>query len=88
MYPRRLMLAKVPPHGDEGGQVADFEESCIMWRKSTASSNSGCVECAVTDGSVLIRDSVNRGGPVLRVPAAAWSAFLTSLADDGSSGSV
>jgi hypothetical protein len=68
--------------------VADFEESCITWRKSTASANSGCVEFAVTGQSVLIRDSANRDGPVLRVPAAAWSAFLTSLADGDSSISV
>ncbi len=61
--------------------MVDFEESCITWRKSTASNSAGCVEFAVTDESVLIRDSVNPGGPVLRVSTAAWSAFLTSLAD-------
>jgi len=68
--------------------VADFEESSIRWRKSTASTNSGCVECAVTDESVLIRDSVNPDGPVLRVSTTAWSAFLTSLAGSDSSNSV
>ncbi len=68
--------------------MSDFEESRITWRKSSTSNSGNCVEFAVTDGSVLIRDSVNRGGPVLRVPAAAWLAFLTSLADGGSSGSV
>jgi hypothetical protein len=68
--------------------VADFEESRVTWRKSTASQNSGCVEFAVTDESVLIRDSANPGGPVLRVSTTAWSAFLTSLADGDSSSGV
>lgn len=67
--------------------MADFEESRVTWRKSTASTNSGCVELAVADESVLIRDSVNPGGPVLRVSTAAWSAFLTSLAGGDSSSS-
>jgi Domain of unknown function (DUF397) len=61
--------------------VADFEESCITWRKSTASNSGGCVEVAVAAESVLIRDSVFPDGPVLRVSTAAWSVFLTSLAD-------
>ena len=56
--------------------MADFEEPCIAWRKSTASSTGGCVEVAVVDGSVLIRDSVNPEGAVLELPLAAWSIFL------------
>ncbi len=57
--------------------MADFEEPCIAWRKSAASNSSGCVEVAVADGSVLVRDSANRDGRVLRISHAAWSAFLT-----------
>ena len=67
--------------------MADFKGACITWRKSTASNSGGCVEVAVADGSVLIRDSVNRDGPVLRVSTAAWSVLLTSLAASDSSGS-
>jgi hypothetical protein len=55
--------------------VADFEERRIAWRKSTASSTGNCVQVAVDDGSVLIRDSVSPR-VVLRLPPAAWSAFL------------
>lgn len=56
--------------------MADFEESCIAWHKSTASSSGACVQVAVVDESVLIRDSANPNGVVLRLPPAAWSAFL------------
>jgi hypothetical protein len=52
------------------------EKPCIAWRKSTASSTSGCVEVAAVGGWVLIRDSVRPDGVVLRLPLAAWSAFL------------
>ena len=56
--------------------MAEFEEPCVMWHRSTASGSSNCVEVATFDGSVLIRDSVNPDGMVLRLPPAAWSAFL------------
>jgi len=62
-----------------GDRVTDFEEPCIAWRKSTASNSGGCVEVAVLDGSVLIRDSMNRDGVVLRLSPAAWSSFLARV---------
>jgi hypothetical protein len=56
--------------------VAEFEEPCIAWRKSTASNSGGCLEVAAMDGSVLVRDSANRGGAVLTLSPAAWSDLL------------
>jgi hypothetical protein len=56
--------------------VADFEEPCIAWRKSTASNSGNCLEVAAVDGSVLVRDSANRGGAVLTLSPAAWSDLL------------
>jgi hypothetical protein len=56
--------------------VVDFDEPCIAWRKSTTSSTGQCVQVAVVDGSVLVRDSANPDGVVLSLPLAAWSAFL------------
>lgn len=50
------------------------------WRKSTHSggANQACVE--VADASaVLVRDTTNREGFMLSVPAAAWSAFLVTI---------
>jgi Domain of unknown function (DUF397) len=56
--------------------VTDFEEPRITWRKSTASNSGNCVEIAIVEGSVLIRDSANPDGGVLELRPAAWSAFL------------
>jgi hypothetical protein len=51
-----------------------------QWRKSTYSSNGGqCVEVAGTASGVAVRDTTNRIGSTLSVPAAAWIAFLASV---------
>jgi hypothetical protein len=52
------------------------------WRKSSYSGNGGmsCVEAASAPGAVLVRDTKNEGnGPVLRLPADAWTRFTRSL---------
>ncbi len=51
-----------------------------LWRKSSYSGNGGqnCVEVA-GDGAILIRDTRNRDGVTLSVPAEAWANFTASL---------
>ena len=48
------------------------------WRKSSYSNASAnCVEVAVADASVRVRDSKQHGrGPVLEFSPAEWAAFL------------
>ena len=50
------------------------------WRKSSYSGSNGgeCVEVAST-GSVLVRDTADRSGPVLTFTADAWRAFTTTI---------
>lgn len=50
------------------------------WRKSSYSGNGGqnCVEVA-GDGMILVRDTTDRDGVTLSVPAGAWQAFATGL---------
>jgi Domain of unknown function (DUF397) len=57
-----------------------MESMNSTWRKSSYSSANGgaCVEVATTD-AVLVRDTTDRGGFTLSVPAAAWTAFLTTV---------
>ena len=64
--------------GNNGGACVEV----ATWRKATYSGNNGtnCVEAGVAPhGHVLIRDTTNRDGTVLAVPAAAWSRFTASL---------
>ena len=50
------------------------------WRKSSYSGPNGgeCVEVATT-GAVLVRDTADRGGPMLTFTADAWRAFTAAI---------
>jgi len=64
-----------------GNSGADCVE-VATWRKATYSGNNGtnCVEAGATPhGHVLIRDTTNRDGTVLHIPAEAWFRFTASL---------
>jgi Domain of unknown function (DUF397) len=51
------------------------------WRKSSYSDGNGgaCVEAASGSGTILIRDTTDRGGMTLSVAARAWERFTASL---------
>jgi hypothetical protein len=53
----------------------------LSWRKSSYSGGSGgnCVELTDHAGRVLVRDSQDQSGPVLKVPAEAWARFAAKL---------
>jgi hypothetical protein len=50
-----------------------------VWRKSSLSNGNGgnnCVEVAVLDAAVAVRDSKNPSGPALLFGTAQWDAFV------------
>lgn len=53
------------------------------WRKSSYSGGSGengdCVEVALTDSVVAIRDSKSPAAGALSLPAPAWRAYVSTL---------
>lgn len=50
------------------------------WRKSSYSGGEGnCVEVGHGPARVLVRDTQDRSGPVLDVPAEAWRAFAAEV---------
>jgi hypothetical protein len=50
------------------------------WRTSTYSGTNGnCVEVGGTARTVMVRDTKDRDGGVLSVPAQAWAAFTMAL---------
>ncbi|MEU4239378.1 DUF397 domain-containing protein [Actinoplanes sp. NPDC026619] len=64
--------------------MAQVEVSGV-WRKSTRSNGSGnCVEVGrLTDGTIGVRDSKDRTGPILKFTPADFAAFISGVKDDG-----
>jgi hypothetical protein len=56
-------------------------EQVDNWRKSSRSSANGgeCVEAGSAHGIVAVRDTVQRDGVTLTVPAGAWTVLLGTL---------
>ncbi|MGW4942944.1 DUF397 domain-containing protein [Actinoplanes sp. NPDC004185] len=50
-----------------------------IWRKSSYSGTSGCVEVAVVGDQVLIRDTKNRDAGHLTVSRECWNNFLDAV---------
>jgi Domain of unknown function (DUF397) len=46
------------------------------WQKSTLSASTDCVEVAVVDAQVAVRDSKNRDGAILLFTPLEWKAFI------------
>ena len=63
---------------NELGAVA---QSKAIWRKSTFSGLNGCVEIAVLDGQIGVRDSKDRNGPILLFTHIEWNSFLNGVKD-------
>lgn len=49
---------------------------------SRSSSNANCIEVRFVDGAVDVRDSKDRGGPVLAFSGTAWTTFVAGLKSD------
>jgi hypothetical protein len=51
------------------------------WHKSTWSDDGGCVEIALADDLIGVRDSKNPEGPVLTFNRREWDAFTAGILD-------
>jgi hypothetical protein len=55
-----------------------------VWKKASRSNGNGgnnCVEVAMLDTGVAVRDSKDRTGPALMFTMAEWTAFVDSAKD-------
>ena len=57
--------------------LPDFASA--TWRKSSFSMSGNCVEVATSDQAIGVRDTKDRGGPVLVFGAGEWNAFLAGV---------
>jgi hypothetical protein len=58
-----------------------MEDTDLEWRAASHSSNGGgnCVEVADDDSRMLVRDTKDKAGPVLRFTTDAWQRFAKEL---------
>jgi hypothetical protein len=53
--------------------------SGVHWRKASYCGDAGCVEVAVIDGLVAVRDSKENASPVLTFTSAEWRSFVAGV---------
>ena len=56
--------------------MSEPETVGLVWRKSTASADGGCVDVALGSETVYLRNSRHATGPFLEFRPREWSAFL------------
>jgi hypothetical protein len=58
-----------------------MESTDLNWRKASYSSNGGaeCVEIGAVTRTVVVRDTQDRTGPMLRFSSDAWRGFTNHL---------
>jgi hypothetical protein len=66
----------------EEAVLAKPESSQPAWRKSTRSLNGDCVEIAITNTIIWIRDSKDPDGVKLSFAADNWRHFIAGLVDE------
>jgi Domain of unknown function (DUF397) len=55
--------------------------SSLSWQRSRHCDAGQCVEAALIDGDVVVRDSKDPDGPILQFTASEWTAFLAGVRD-------
>lgn len=55
------------------------DQEVIAWQRSTASHGTNCVEAALVDHLVWVRDSKSPDGPILSFTQASWRALLAAI---------
>ena len=51
----------------------------LAWQRSSRCANSGCVEIAITEEGIMIRDSKDPKSPVLSYDREEWRAFTEGI---------
>ncbi len=69
--------------------MTEVDWAQAVWRKSSRSGTSAdCIEVALTDAAVAVRDSKHPEGPMLVFSPESWRAFIDALKEGGPMGRV
>jgi hypothetical protein len=65
--------------------LTDLAPHDIQWRKASRSANDGaCVEVALVNDQIAVRDSRNPGGGLLQYSAPSWHDFISVIKSESS----
>jgi hypothetical protein len=70
---------KSAPTAADAARGNDLTTRPAVWRKSSYCQSGECIEVSALDGMVLMRDSKDPHGGVLRYDASEWRAFLRGI---------
>jgi hypothetical protein len=59
--------------------MARIDRTRLTWRKSTFSGDDNCVEVALADEIVVVRNSKDPNGPCLELTCPEWTDFVRDL---------
>jgi hypothetical protein len=60
--------------------LTSTEVNGLQWRKARRSvGNGACVEVVLVKEQILIRDSQDLNGPIIRYPISSWRGFLGDI---------
>ena len=59
--------------------MPDDHATALFWKKSSASASGDCVEVALRDESILVRDSKNVASEILAFTFSEWHFFLAEI---------
>src|SRR5262249_40921460 len=77
---RSLMTASSTADPRRERTAPSHVHDSLIWRRSTFSGGTNCVDVATAEGAVYIRDSQAAGnGQVLTISLPSWQAFLNSI---------
>ena len=54
----------------------------VVWRVSSRSNGTACIEVGKSETAILVRDTKNRGRGVLTLPFTAWEDFIKTIQTD------
>ena len=56
--------------------------AAVLWRKSSFSASGSCIEVAIQNDSVLIRDTKNRSRGTISASSSAWQELIQAIQDN------
>ena len=62
--------------------MSNARPMAVVWRVSSWSNGTACIEVAKSEAAILIRDTKNRERGILTLPLTAWEDFIKTIQTD------